>query len=66
MMSWSTSLVDQDITEFFSCFFMHMSTRGILQRYLYIYILPHLSSDAAIFSLLTNFSVDCLTFYKAS
>ena len=31
--------VDQDTIEFFSCFFfIHTSTRGILQRYIYVYI----------------------------
>ena len=33
--------VDQHIIEFFSCFFVHTSTRGILQRYVYIYIHIH-------------------------
>ena len=35
--------VDQDIIEFLSCFFIHTSTRGILQRYvcMYTYIYIH-------------------------
>ena len=34
--------VDQDIIEFFYCFFIHTSTRGILQRYIYVYIYIHI------------------------